>query len=169
MKGMQKIKRGKEFSGVVLYVLKPGKHHKLDPCVIGGNLVGDKSKQLIEEFNISISLLSGVMKPVWYISLHLPKGESLANEQWVAFADDYMKKMRSSETHLHCYILHGDEAGQHIQIVASRIALEGDKLYLGKNENLISTRIISELEIVHSYTISNFHRTEGSKAEAFTQ
>lgn len=72
----------------------------------------------------------------------------------MAFADDYMKKMGFSETHLHCYVLHDDEAGQHIHIVASRIALEGSKLYLGKNKNLISTRIISEIEIVHNLTFT---------------
>ncbi|EAX5652953.1 relaxase, partial [Salmonella enterica] len=27
MKGMQKIKRGKQFAGVVLYSLKSGSHH----------------------------------------------------------------------------------------------------------------------------------------------
>lgn len=41
MKGMQKIKRGKNFSGVVKYALKPGVHHKSDPVVIGGNMLSD--------------------------------------------------------------------------------------------------------------------------------
>lgn len=53
MKGMQKIKRGKAFFGVVLYVLKPSSHHKQDPIVIGGNLLGYKATDLIEEFNLS--------------------------------------------------------------------------------------------------------------------
>lgn len=38
MKGMQKIRRGKSFAGIVLYALKPGSHHKKDPIVIGGDL-----------------------------------------------------------------------------------------------------------------------------------
>lgn len=32
--------------------------------------------------------------------------------------------------------------------------MAGGKLYLGKNENLISTRIISELEITHGLTVT---------------
>ncbi|HHH6629084.1 TPA: relaxase, partial [Escherichia coli] len=40
MKGMQKIRRGKSFSGVVLYALKPASHHKVNPVVIGGNMMG---------------------------------------------------------------------------------------------------------------------------------
>ncbi len=39
MKGMQKIKRGKSFSGVVLYALKSASHHKQVPSVIGGNMM----------------------------------------------------------------------------------------------------------------------------------
>jgi hypothetical protein len=69
-------------------------------------------------------------------------------------ADDYMKRMGFSDTHLRCYVLHDDPAGQHIHIIASRIDLNGGKLYLGRNENLISTRIISELEIAHGLTVT---------------
>lgn len=69
MKGMQKIKRGKSFSGVVLYVLKPGSHHRTVPEVIGGNMTGDCSQELIDEFNLAKELRSDVAKPVWHNSL----------------------------------------------------------------------------------------------------
>ncbi|EAA8668908.1 relaxase, partial [Salmonella enterica] len=154
MKGMQKIKRGKSFSGVVLYVLKPGSHHRTVPEVIGGNMTGDCSQELIDEFNLTKELRSDVAKPVWHNSLRLPQGESLTNEQWKRIADDYMKRMGFGDTHLRCYVLHDDQAGQHVHIIASRIDLNGGKLYLGKNENLISTRIISELEITHNLTVT---------------
>ena len=154
MKGMQKIKRGKSFSGVVLYVLKPGSHHRTVPEVIGGNMTGDCSQELIDEFNLTKELRSDVAKPVWHNSLRLPQGESLTNEQWKRIADDYMKRMGFGDTHLRCYVLHDDQAGQHIHIIASRIDLNGGKLYLGRNENLISTRIISELEFAHGLTVT---------------
>ncbi|HAU4300604.1 TPA: relaxase/mobilization nuclease domain-containing protein, partial [Serratia marcescens] len=154
MKGMQKIKRGKSFSGVVLYVLKPGSHHRTVPEVIGGNMTGDCSQELIDEFNFTKELRSDVAKPVWHNSLRLPQGESLTNEQWKRIADDYMKRMGFGDTHLRCYVLQDDQAGQHIHIIASRIDLNGGKLYLGKNENLISTRIISEFEITHNMTVT---------------
>ncbi|EBS9871752.1 relaxase [Salmonella enterica] len=154
MKGMQKIKRGKSFSGVVLYVLKPGSHHRTVPEVIGGNMTGDCSQELIDEFNLTKELRSDVAKPVWHNSIRLPQGESLTNEQWKRIADDYMKRMGFGDTHLRCYVLHDDQAGQHIHIIASRIDLNGGKLYLGRNENLISTRIISELEVAHGLTVT---------------
>ncbi|HGY2618196.1 TPA: relaxase/mobilization nuclease domain-containing protein [Klebsiella pneumoniae] len=151
MKGMQKIKRGKSFAGVVQYALKPGAHHKSDPVVIGGNMLGDSALELIAEFDSTKHLRQDVSKPVWHNSLRLPDGESLTAEQWSSIADDYMRRMGFSDTHLRCYVLHDDD-GQHIHIIASRIDLYAGKLYLGRNENLISTQIISELEIAHGLT-----------------
>lgn len=156
MKGMQKIKRGKSFAGVVLYALKPGTHHKTDPVIIGGNMLGTSAPEVITEFSASASLRPDVVKPVWHNSLRLPQGESLTAKQWVMFADDYMNRMGFSETHLRCYVIHDDEAGQHIHVIASRVDLVGGKLYLGRNENLISTRVIHELELAHDLT-----RTKG--------
>lgn len=152
MKGMQKIKRGKQFAGVVLYSLKSGPHHNVMPYVIGGNMTGSSVAELISEFESSKQLRPDVTKPVWHNSLRLPKGETLSARQWAVFADDYMTRMGFTETHLRCYILHDDTDGQHIHIIASRINMVGGKLYLGKNENLISTRIISELERIHGLT-----------------
>ncbi|MCK6047389.1 MULTISPECIES: relaxase/mobilization nuclease domain-containing protein [Klebsiella] len=161
MKGMQKIRRGKSFAGIVLYALKPGSHHKKDPIVIGGNItiVGNAAKDLIAEFDITKQLRPDVQKAVWHNSLRLPKGESLTAKQWSYIADDYMARMGFSETHLRCYILHDDEDGQHIHIIASRVSLDAGKLYLGKNENLASTRIIQQLERDYNLT-----RTKGPKA-----
>ena len=152
MKGMQKIKRGKQFAGVILYSLKSGSHHKITPYVIGGNMTGSAAAELINEFEGTRLLRPDVAKPVWHNSLRLPKGESLSTKQWAAFADDYMARMGFTDTHLRCYIMHDDSDGQHIHIIANRINMVGGKLYLGKNENLVSTRIISELERVRGLT-----------------
>lgn len=159
MKGMQKIKLGKNFAGVVFYALRPASHHKTPPSVIGGNMDGSNAGELIAEFNATKALRPDVAKPVWHNSLRLPKNEALTDAQWSEIADDYMSRMGFSETHLRCYVLHDDAAGQHIHIIASRIELSSGKLYLGKNENLISTRIIQDLEQDYQLT-----RTKGPKA-----
>ena len=159
MKGMQKIRRGKSFAGVVLYALKPASHHKKDPIVIGGNMDGSAAEDLIVEFNTTKALRRDVVKSVWHNSLRLPKNEALTNSEWAIIADDYMKRMGFSETHLRCYVLHDDEDGQHIHIIASRVSLDAGKLYLGRNENLASTRIIQQLEKDYNLT-----RTKGLKA-----
>ncbi|KNA42646.1 relaxase/mobilization nuclease domain-containing protein [Escherichia coli] len=146
MKGMQKIKRGKSFAGVVLYALRSASHHKVAPVVIGGNMMGSFAKELIAEFDATKTLRSDVAKPVWHNSLRLPRNETLTDAQWSGIADDYMTRMGFSETHLRCYVLHDDEDGQHIHIIASRVSLDAGRLYLGRNENLISTRVIQQLE-----------------------
>ncbi len=154
---MNKIKRGKNFRGVVSYALSPAPHHMTTPMVIGGNLVGMTVDELTAEFAKTQKLREDVTKPVWHNSLRLPVGESLTNQQWRNIADDYMKRMGFCDTHLRCYVLHNDEAGQHIHIIASRInVLVDGQLYLGKNENLISTRVIQDLEQDHKLT-----RTKG--------
>ncbi|EPN2773254.1 relaxase/mobilization nuclease domain-containing protein [Klebsiella aerogenes] len=159
MKGMQKIKRGKTFNGLISYLLKPASHHKSDPYVVGGNVIDSFAETLSAEFNATKLLRSDVSKPVWHNSLRLPAGESLPIQRWKLLADDYMKRMGFSETHLRAYVLHDDKDGQHIHIVASRIDSTSGKLYLGKNENLISTRIIQDLEKDYQLT-----RTKGTDA-----
>ncbi len=156
MKGMQKIRRGKCFKGIVSYALAPAPHHKTTPVIIGGNMIGLSVDEVTIEFMRTQQLRSDVQKPVWHNSLRLPKGDSLTDGQWKLVADDYMKRMGFSDTHLRCYVLHDDEAGQHIHIIASRIRIPDGQLYLGRNENLISTRIIQELERDHQLT-----RTKG--------
>lgn len=158
MKAMDKVRRGKSFKGVVIYALRPEKKHKTVPEVIGGNMAGTTAEKLIREFNRTKVLRPDVAKAVWHNSLRLPYGDTLTNEQWSEIADDYMSRMGFSYTHLHCYILHDDNEGQHIHIIASRIDLDGGKLYLGKNENLISTRITQDLERDYNLT-----RTQGPK------
>ncbi|HAH0538443.1 TPA: relaxase/mobilization nuclease domain-containing protein [Escherichia coli] len=159
MKGMQKIKRGKTFNGLISYLLKPASHHKSDPYVVGGNVIESFAEALSAEFNATKLLRSDVSKPVWHNSLRLPAGEGLSIQRWKLLADDYMKRMGFSEAHLRAYVLHDDKDGQHIHIVASRIDATSGKLYLGKNENLISTRIIQELEKDYQLT-----RTKGTDA-----
>ncbi|GDQ36871.1 relaxase [Escherichia coli] len=86
MKGMQKIKRGKTFNGLISYLLKPASHHKSDPYVVGGNVIESFAEALSAEFNATKLLRSDVCKPVWHNSLRLPAGECLPIQRWKLFA-----------------------------------------------------------------------------------
>ncbi|MNB80019.1 Relaxase/Mobilization nuclease domain protein [compost metagenome] len=144
MKGMQAISRGSGFGGMTKYGVVNA-NGDLEGEIIGGNMSGTTAQELSKEFGLSRKLRPDVKKPVWHNSLRLPKGDKLEKDKWVKMANDYMKRMGFSEAHQRVYILHDDEKGQHIHIIASRISLE-NKLYLGKNENLKSTRHIQKLE-----------------------
>ncbi|MDD2720949.1 MAG: relaxase/mobilization nuclease domain-containing protein [Gallionella sp.] len=153
MKGMQKISRGRGFRGALNYAferdrndVEPGRH-------LGGNMDGATPSELASEFAITRQVRPDIKKPVWHNSLRLPTGEILNDEQWVKVADDYMRRMGFTDLHQRAYIQHDDAKGQHIHIIASRIGLDG-RLYLGKNENLISTKIIQQLERDHGLTVT---------------
>ncbi len=163
MKGMQRIKRHKNFVNVVKYVLNPGSHHRSDPVVIGGNMTGDCAKELIAEFDTASKLRTDIAKPAWHNSLRLPCGDTLSSDQWIKIADDYMNQMGFSDTHFRCYVLHDDSAGQHIHIIANRIDSVSSKVNLGRHESLVSGRIIQELEVKYDLTITK--RPEPLKPE----
>lgn len=147
MKGMQKISRGASFGGVMAYAFEGDQDNprELEGEVVGGNMSGHDPKSLAREFNASKAVRPDIKKPVWHNSLRLTKDEKLSPEQWAEIGDAYMSKMGFSENHQRVYVLHDDKDGQHIHIVASRIGLDG-KLFLGKNENFASTKIINGLE-----------------------
>lgn len=152
MKGMQAIKRGSGFGGVLDYALEAEEGIPRGK-VVGGNMDGHDQKSLAKEFGISRRIRSDVEKPVWHNSLRLPAGEKLTEDQWAKIGDDYMKRMGFSDEHQRVYILHDEPEGQHIHIIASRISLD-NKLYLGKNENLKSTKVIQRLEKAYGLTIT---------------
>lgn len=149
---MNRVKRGKGFRGVLNYALENDNGDKIGKA-IGGNIWGDNARDMARQFAVTRKMRPDVEKPVWHQSLRLPKGEKISNEKWAAVADDYMTRMGFSDDHQRTYILHDDEKGQHIHIIASRISLSG-KLYLGQNENLISTRIVQQLEKDHGLLIT---------------
>ena len=158
---MQKIKRGSGFRGVIEYALEINRGE-----IIGGNMTGLTPRELAHEFKQSRSIREDIEKPVWHNSLRLPEGEKLDRDKWLTIADDYMQRMGFNELHQRAYILHDDEAGQHIHIIASRIDLTG-KIYLGQNENLKSTKIIAELEKEHG--LIQTPQAEPEKRRTFTE
>lgn len=153
MKGMQKIKRGNNFKGVLEYAFDRQKNEeKTAGHIVGGNMAGTNAHELTREFLRFADTRLDIKKPVWHNSLRLPEGQDLTDEQWNKIGFDYMERMGfNTELNQFVFIKHDDEDGKHIHIVGSRIDMHGN-VHLGRNENLISTRIISELEIEHNLT-----------------
>lgn len=151
MKGMQAIKRGNGFNGLLKYALSHEKANE-DGRVIGGTMNGNDVKTLSAEFKESRVLRPDVAKPVWHNSLRLPAGDPCNDMKWGEIAQDYMTRMGFNvKKTQYVVVKHDDENAIHI--IASRIQKDGT-LYLGKNENLASTRHISALEKSHGLTIT---------------
>jgi hypothetical protein len=155
MKAMRKVSRGAGFRGALNYVFGRSKEERDAGAPpgrpLGGNMLGHDPRSLSAEFKLSRELRQDVAKPVWHQALRLPPGEEISDQQWVAFGDDYMAGMGFTDQHQRVYVLHADEPALHI--VASRIALDGS-LYLGKNENLQTTKLVAELEKKHGLRIT---------------
>lgn len=151
MKGMQAIKRGSGFNGLLKYLLS---HEKAveDGRVIGGTMNGYDVKTLTSEFNQVRKLRADIEKPVWHNSLRLPAGEVCSDYKWQEVVEDYMKQMGFDVAKSQYVIVkHDDENAVHI--AANRVMKDGS-LYLGRNENLASTRIISGLEKTHGLVVT---------------
>jgi len=136
---MDRVIRGNGFRGVFNYNLASGKGQ-----VIGGTTVSDNATDLAREMRAVASLRDDIEKPVWHFSLRLPKGEKITPEKFEEIGSAFMQKM-GLDKHQHTFILDDMKSGQHLHIVANRIALDGS-VYHGKNENLKATRYIGELE-----------------------
>lgn len=143
---MQKIKHGKSFKGVLLYCFGRDDEHKNEAgLLIGGNMSGTDIAQLTAEFHQIRLARKDISKPVWHQSLRLPEGELLTTDKWCQLADDYMSEMGFTEDYQRCYILHDDEEGQHIHIIANRISTHL-KVKESSHESMKSTQIIYKLE-----------------------
>ena len=152
MKGMHKISRGTGFGGALRYAFD--REAGADAGIyVGGNMSGTDHKSLTAEFAAFRRLRPDIEKPVWHNALRLPAGERITPEQWEVIAADYMLRMGFTEQHPRVYVMHDDPEGQHIHIIASRVAIDGG-VYLGRNENLASTRHIQDLERTHGLTIT---------------
>lgn len=156
MKGMRKVSRGADFDGAVRYVFSGDEEKRPTPGrLLGGSFGSDlKPLAIIKQFEaIAAAKKGSIKKPVWHNSLRLSKGKKVGEERWVEIGDAYMQAMGFTEGHPRIYVLHDDYEGQHIHIVASRVAADGEVFY-GQNENLLSTRVIAQLEKEFSLTIT---------------
>jgi hypothetical protein len=145
MKGMRKIVRGLSFKDLLSYCVDRDSPDMEKGRLIGGNMVGQDVDRLTAQFVRARDQRPDIEKPVWHNALRLPAGEKIGEDRFAEIAADYMHKMGFTDQHPFAVYVHDDAEGQHVHIVASRIGYDG-KVYLGKNENLKSTQVISDLE-----------------------
>ncbi len=160
-----KISRGGGFRGSLDYILRP----EAEPEIIGGNLAGENPREMSEEFSQSRRLREDIKKPVYHVSLTLPAGERLTDEEWNKLGIKYLSRMGlSPEKHQYTLVRHKDTKLDHVHIVASRISLEG-QLWNPDFDLKRSRDICRQLEQEHGLTqVSNekkTHRARTTQAE----
>lgn len=111
--------KGRGFRGALNYVLG-----KEGAQLIGGNMLGENSKELAAEFAETRKLRPNVKRAVYHASLSLSPGESLTDNEWRQVSTDYMNKMGFGNSQF-VVVKHTDTHHSHVHIIASRIALDG--------------------------------------------
>ncbi|MHB1676810.1 MAG: relaxase/mobilization nuclease domain-containing protein [Sulfuriferula sp.] len=130
--------RGKGFRGVLEYDAKTGS------VQLDTNLAGTTPRQMTAEFGAVRRLRPGISKPVVHVSLALPPGEHLTDEQWVEAGKKWLHGMGHGDCQ---YVLtrHTDEEHEHIHIITSRIAMTGEVIS-DSNDYKRSEQIMRQLE-----------------------
>jgi len=147
MKGQDRVSRGRGFKGIVEYVLDHD-----EPELIYATVNASNINTIVRDFVSVANLRKDIEKPVWHNSMRLPKNEHVSNEVWRNIVTDYLNEMGLSDTQVFAVKANLQE-GEHVHIIANRVQ-EDASVYHGKNENLISTKIIAGLEVKYGLTVT---------------
>jgi hypothetical protein len=77
-----KTKANKSFRGTTKYVVE-----KAQASIIGGNMIGTETDQLVAQFMVSRNLNPKVKEPCYHLMLSLPHSETLSNEQFASLGE----------------------------------------------------------------------------------
>ena len=144
-----KISRGGGFRGSLDYILRP----EAEAEIIGGNLAGETAREMSEEFGRTRRLREDIKKPVYHVSLTLPAGERLTDEEWNKVSLKYLSRMGLfPEEHQYTLVRHRDTDHDHIHIIASRISLGGE-LWNPDYDLKKSRDVCRQLEKEHGLTV----------------
>ena len=150
-----KIVQGRDFRGVVNYVLDKNKAELLD-----GEGVRLKNKEsAIRSFITQSKLNPNISKPVAHISLDFSAQDKhrLTDKMMVGIAKEYMQQMGYRNTQ---YIIarHHDTEHPHIHLVINRINNDGKRVS-DQNEKFRSTKVCLELTKKYGLYIASGKKT----------
>ncbi len=125
------ITRGNNFRGLLEYLLYKEKSYCLDSNI---ELPREKSllvpqerylvHQYAYQFNQVATQKPELKRPVYHVSLSLPPGEHLTDEQWKQVGDRYLQQ-RGFGNCQYVLVRHNDRGHEHCHIVTSRVDRDG--------------------------------------------
>ena len=148
---MQKISRGNGFKGVLSYAFEGKDQEQGRGRLLGGSMAGTTARELAAEFRAIARMRPDIERPVWHNSLRMPAGEDISDERWRAIAKSYLKRMGFELNHTQYAVFKHDDA--HVHLVVNRVLTDGS-VFLGRNENLLSTKVIQRLERAFKLTLT---------------
>jgi hypothetical protein len=138
-----KITKGKNPDHIVRYALK--KSHQ--PEIIGGNLLGQNTLELVKEFQHSLLLRPEIAKPVFHVALSFGKNFHATDTLMRDMVDDYLARMGwDLEKSQFLIVRHNDTEHTHCHVIASRIQLDGCLVTEPHLDYRLSQKICRDLE-----------------------
>lgn len=138
---IQNIEQGSGFRGLVRYLFEDGKKAKL----LGGTLSGRDPKELAQEAAVVRKLNKRANKVISHISLSLPPGERLTDEQWSEIAYEYIRRM-GYDNCAWMAVRHCDTEHDHIHLGVIRIDMTDGKVVKNSWDYKRGEAIVRELE-----------------------
>jgi len=138
---IQNIEQGSGFRGLAKYLFSDGKDAKM----LAGTLTGQTPDELAEEAAAVRKLNPRANKVISHISLSLPPGETLADEQWAEVANKYIERM-GYENCAWMAVRHHDTDHSHIHLGVVRIDMTSGRVVKNSWDYKRGEAIVRELE-----------------------
>lgn len=151
MKG--KITTGKGFKGALKYIFDYENAKDKKPELVYTNLSGDNIDEMTNEFKVIANAKSNIKKPVYHMSLTLPKNDGKLNKDtWENIVFSHLEKMGiDKDNHQFVVVRHNDTEHDHVHILLNKIGFDG-KVYHPQNDAFKIMKSTHELEIEFNLT-----------------
>lgn len=137
-----KISKAAGFAGPVNYVL--GKEGA-QPLV--GNVAGQQAAEIVAEMEAVAGQNQRCAKPVLHVSLSVPPGQRLTDDQWRRAADRWMREMKiSPRDHQYAVVRHTDAPHDHVHIVINRVNSQSLAVASDQNDRRRSMNAVRAIE-----------------------
>lgn len=151
MKG--KITTGKGFKGALKYIFDYNNAKDKNPELVYTNMCGENIDELTDEFKFVANAKSNIKKPVYHMSLTLPKSDGkLDKDSWENIVFSHLEKMGiDKDNHQFVVVRHNDTAHDHVHILLNKIGFDG-KVYHPQNDVFKIMKATNELETEYNLT-----------------
>lgn len=145
MKG--KITTGKGFKGALKYIFDYKNEKEKNPELVYTNMCGENIDELAKEFKLVANSKSNIKKPVYHMSLTLPKSDGKLNkDNWENIVFSHLEKMGiDKDNHQFVVVRHNDTEHDHVHILLNKVGFDG-KVYHPQNDVFKIMKSTNELE-----------------------
>ena len=152
--------KGKGFRGVLEYCLRQEKGFLLET-----NMAGGTPRELAQEFGEIRKLRPNLNNAVSHVSISLPPGEHLTDDQWRQVTQDYRENLGFSGSQF-IAVRHTDSEHEHMHLVLNRVRHDGT-VVSDSNDYRKQEKLMRELE--QKYALRQTTSSQDTAKKALTK